>query len=833
MANWTVAGAGDNDHNGVYVEVGTWEDKACYYYSTGDKWLYWAADAGAWALAGGLGVDGPSTAYQGNGGATLPDNPWSAVTAAGPAPTVASGGTPAAPNEITVTVEITSHTEGDHISGIVEYEATITVDQPVVLHVNRTDVEGSVVVFSTQDVVFSATSLAQDLVFTEDLREYLRPGETERSHGFSVNVWGDYSGLIVFSDASEPHDGVNGLVVEAPAGEYLTDAPVVYITAPANGAEVSGTVTVAAWAESPSQESPDAIQSIELQIDGDMLQAWPFNFRGANVAYDLDTTQYDDGNHTLTVIATDGFGQTGSATVIVVIDNVAPGDTTDPVVTIIAPADGASVTRTIAVEATIVDAGGVDHAICYVDGASQGQLDASNTSGTWTWYIDSTGWTNATRTITVTAWDTSDNTGSDEIDLVFANTLPDQTKVLYTEQVPDGGIDIDFRSGAFLIGIAVPAINPDDLPTDAAQQCNLNVFAHVPGDSVDLEEYQLITPFRSHRFAVSGATIRWALQCVPRVVWSEWLTGSTACLRLGELDNGNVIGLCTGAAALVEISGGTLVEFADLSGLSPAPSDMVAVDGKVLVAYGDEIAVYDQDTGDLEFQITFTETVDTINHMVLGANDAVYIACTMDDTSGAIYSWSYPAFTEIATHTVGVNRLLFTGVELYSGDVSGVVHLVSGGALVEEYDTSETAITALGYNGETLYAGASAAGKMFRRVSTWSEVADLTWTQANTIAAFQGWTYLGGTDDELWREYPASDPVRITGAFGQPFTLADATAINDLFTTTDDEGNVALWLATSHGADARIYRLELGPAGDVVCGPEPPDVVFKILRDLS
>jgi len=97
--------------------------------------------------------------------------------------------------------------------------------------------------------------------------------------------------------------------------------PIVSITAPLPGANVSGTVSASAMATASGTLS---IGSVQFQVDGINLGS-PVT-TGPAYMTSWNTTGYANGSHTLTASATDSGGNTGGASVTVIVNNtgVAP-----------------------------------------------------------------------------------------------------------------------------------------------------------------------------------------------------------------------------------------------------------------------------------------------------------------------------------------------------------------------------------------------------------------------------------------------------------------------------------------------------------------------------
>ena len=179
-----------------------------------------------------------------------------------------------------------------------------------------------------------------------------------------------------------------------------TTPPTVSMTAPANGASVSGSaVTVSATASDNV-----GIVGVQFKLDGANLGA-----EDPATAYSLswNTTTVATGSHTLTAVARDAAGNTTTAATVTVTVTTS-ADTTAPTASITAPANGATVSGTsVSLSATAADNVGVVGVQFKVDGANLGTEDTA-TPYTKTW--DSTTVSNGTHTLTVVARDAAGNT---------------------------------------------------------------------------------------------------------------------------------------------------------------------------------------------------------------------------------------------------------------------------------------------------------------------------------------------------------------------------------------------------------------------------------------
>ena len=171
-----------------------------------------------------------------------------------------------------------------------------------------------------------------------------------------------------------------------------TEAPVVSITSPANGATVSGTVAVAI-----SATDNVAVTDTFLSINGGTYFA-------VGSTYNWATTGLADGNHNLRAKAVDAASNEGTSALITVeVDNIVE-DTVAPVVTITSPANGADVEGTIDVFFTATDNVGVANTYLKIDDGSWFVASSG-----WDW--DTTGYTDGTHTVQAGATDAATNEG--------------------------------------------------------------------------------------------------------------------------------------------------------------------------------------------------------------------------------------------------------------------------------------------------------------------------------------------------------------------------------------------------------------------------------------
>ena len=172
---------------------------------------------------------------------------------------------------------------------------------------------------------------------------------------------------------------------------------VVSVTAPSNGANVTGTIPVKA---SVTVIGMLTVAGVQFKLDGANLGA-----EDTSAPYGLswDTRTASNGTHTLTAVARDQLGvQWSSGPVSVTVFN----DTTPPSVSVTSPAGGATVSGAVTLTANASDNVGVAGVQFQVDGNNNGpEATAAPYSAPW----NTVNATNGSHTITAIARDAAGN----------------------------------------------------------------------------------------------------------------------------------------------------------------------------------------------------------------------------------------------------------------------------------------------------------------------------------------------------------------------------------------------------------------------------------------
>ena len=199
----------------------------------------------------------------------------------------------------------------------------------------------------------------------------------------------------VARDAAGNTATANDLVVNVDNSDSL--APTVSITVPLSGA-VSGLVTISADASDNV-----GVAGVQFLLDGANLGS---EDTSAPYTMSWDSSSASNGTHTLSAVARDAAGNTGSASnVIVTVDNT---DSLAPTVSMTAPLAG-TVSGSITLSADASDNVGVAGVQFLLDGANLGVED---TSAPYTMSWDSSSVSNGVHSLSAVARDAAGNTAT-------------------------------------------------------------------------------------------------------------------------------------------------------------------------------------------------------------------------------------------------------------------------------------------------------------------------------------------------------------------------------------------------------------------------------------
>lgn len=199
--------------------------------------------------------------------------------------------------------------------------------------------------------------------------------------------------------------------------------PSVTISAPNDGATVSGTVTIRAEASDDR-----GVVSVRFLVDGALLS------EDASSPYEAawDTSAVAAGSHSIVAEARDTGGQSARTAITVTVRNAAVDQA--PVVAIVTPADGASVSGAVTIAATASDDRGVAGVRFLVDGNEIGDDRDAPYEVVW----DTDRFANGSHTIAAEARDTSGQTARASVSVTVYNAPSDAPPTVSLDAPADG-----------------------------------------------------------------------------------------------------------------------------------------------------------------------------------------------------------------------------------------------------------------------------------------------------------------------------------------------------------------------------------------------------------
>ncbi len=195
-----------------------------------------------------------------------------------------------------------------------------------------------------------------------------------------------------------------------------TTPPAVSLTAPGNGATVTGTTTLTA-----SASDNVGVVGVQFLLDGAALGA-EVTGSGPTYTYSWNTASVGLGPHTLSARARDAAGNTALATTVNV--TVAAGDTTPPTVSLTSPVAGSDLAGTVGIVASATDNTGVAGVQFLVDGANLGsEVTGPGPAYSFTWNTATSG--NGAHTLSARARDAAGNSAvSANVAITVTNSAP-------------------------------------------------------------------------------------------------------------------------------------------------------------------------------------------------------------------------------------------------------------------------------------------------------------------------------------------------------------------------------------------------------------------------
>jgi PKD repeat protein len=208
---------------------------------------------------------------------------------------------------------------------------------------------------------------------------------------------------------TDDDDAAASLSTTATIVDPSIPAPTVSIIEPLPDAVLSGTLMIAATTSDDSR-----IISVEFLVDG--ISIGTVSTAAWTVIW--DTTSSTNGDHTLTVIATDTLSRTSQDAIPVTVSNRPP-----PIVQITNPAEGATVQGTVSIMAVASD--DTTHVQFFVNGIGL-HIDFDGSNG-WSAIWHTTQGTDGVHTVAATAGNRQALTSTDAVTVTLTNPTPTTT----------------------------------------------------------------------------------------------------------------------------------------------------------------------------------------------------------------------------------------------------------------------------------------------------------------------------------------------------------------------------------------------------------------------
>lgn len=518
----------------------------------------------------------------------------------------------------------------------------------------------------------------------------------------------------------------------------------------------------------------------------------------------IDTTLLDDGAYYISAQAEDTQGHSASDSRRVYITNgpEPPPEAQDnpPFVRFLSPASYTQVAGSVAVTLQALDDRGLALLRLYCDGALMQERALSGTDVTLTLQLDTRDWANGPHNITAWVWDTGGNTAYSGLGLSFANALADTAKVLFTTPLALPRSPV----------LGMLAAHLDDPPEDPRYRYNVYGGYVINSDSGDFSDYTLVPLNRSHAIPANATTIKWGLQAVPQIQIGHWdLTAETV---VGLYYDADSIYAVVWPPAVYKLQGAAWtkvveeVRVGDETFLSCALADH-----KVFLATTERLLVMDLDAGDVSLLLGMPVQV-----TALAAEESGSVLCWGEN---ALYEFTWPSPRLIGAAVYDVTTIVPAATNTYMlGTNDGLVVSGRPGTWVEMPLPGAGPIHWIGQMGTTWYAAGS--GGVWRYADpSWIREYDTTIAlRALTAALGYGWAV--GEGETFWR--------RGTMAWTGSYTLEGMVQGNCLL-----EHNGVIYIGGQHATPtARIWAYRVDEGG-TPSGPEPPDIIGKILREVG
>ncbi|MCK4614978.1 MAG: PKD domain-containing protein, partial [Thermoplasmata archaeon] len=279
----------------------------------------------------------------------------------------------------------------------------------------------------------------------------------ETTHLYSKK--GTYHAVLQVTDddGATATDGCTITVKEESANEK----PTITITEPANNSTVSGTVTINGTASDPNGD--ETIERVEIRINHG---GWAGVTGTTSWSYQWDTTEVEEGNHTIYARAFDGEEYSDVKVWNLIVDNVP--ENTRPTISITSPANNTTVSGTVTISGTASDQDGNETIENVEISINSGEWETATGTASWTFEWNTTALVNGEYSLKFKAFDGEDFSEILEINLDVQNVL-ENTKPTITITFPANNSEV---SG--IVTVNGTASDPDGDETIESVEVSIN-----------------------------------------------------------------------------------------------------------------------------------------------------------------------------------------------------------------------------------------------------------------------------------------------------------------------------------------------------------------------
>ncbi|SDH76495.1 Outer membrane protein assembly factor BamB, contains PQQ-like beta-propeller repeat [Fervidobacterium changbaicum] len=311
----------------------------------------------------------------------------------------------------TFNLNTTSYSDGQYTLKAVAYDrAGNTKEASVSVKIDNTPPSVSITSPTNNSYVSGTISVTADATDANGISKvefYVNTTKvsekTTAPYTFNLNTTGYSDGQYTLKAVA--YDGSGKSSETSITVKVDNTPPSVSITAPENNADLSGTMSV-----NVDASDGNGISKVELYLNTSKLG----EKTTAPYTFNLNTTNYNDGQYTLKAIACDNAGNKKEASISIRIDNLAPS------VSITSPENNAYVSGTIDVNVDASDGNGISKAELYLNTTKLGE----KTTAPYTFSLNTTTYSDGQYTLKAIAYDNVGKQNETSLTITIDNKAP-------------------------------------------------------------------------------------------------------------------------------------------------------------------------------------------------------------------------------------------------------------------------------------------------------------------------------------------------------------------------------------------------------------------------